>query len=122
MGHRTRIMYIECKGGGYSPQWGVQVPSNSELAGPGRIGRITFSKTAKTIYYADKTFNRQNGFKSNYFCEETGESYWISGPKKRGGDALYATNIPTEIDEDVREEYWTVIRNCLERVKDTKTL
>jgi hypothetical protein len=115
-------MYIECKGGSYSEQWGRQVPSNSELTGQGRIGRITFSKTAKTIYYAGNTFNRQNGIKSNYFCEETGESYWISGPKKRGGDALYATNIPTEIDEDVREEYWTVIRNCPERVKDTKTL
>jgi hypothetical protein len=56
------------------------------------------------------------------FCEETGERYWISGPKKRGGDALYATNITTKIDDDVREEYWTQIRNIPERVKETETL
>jgi hypothetical protein len=110
MGHQTRIMYIENKGGGYMQQWGLHVPSGGELTGPGRIGRITFSKTGKTIYYGGKTFNRCNGDKANYVCEETGESYWISGPKKRGGDSLYATNIATEIDEDVREEYWTEIR------------
>jgi hypothetical protein len=110
MGHQTRIMYIECKGGRYVHQLGLQVPSGGELTGPGRIGRIIFSKTGKTIYYAGKTFNRWNGDKANYVCEETGESYWISGPKKRGGDSLYATNVATEIDEDVREEYWVEIR------------
>jgi hypothetical protein len=46
------------------------------------------------------------GFKANYFDVETGEHYWISGPRK----ALYASNVPTEIDEDAREEYWSVIR------------
>lgn len=110
MGHQTRIMYIENKGGSYVEQWGRQVPSGGELTGPSRIGRITFSKTGKTIYYGGKTFNRWNGDKANYVCEETGESYWISGPKRRGEDSLYATNIATEIDEDVREEYWTEIR------------
>jgi hypothetical protein len=34
--------------------------------------------------------------------------YWISGCKKRGGDTLYGGVI--EIDEDVREAYWTEIR------------
>jgi hypothetical protein len=29
---------------------------------------------------------------------------------KDGADALYATNVPTEIDEDVRQEYWNQIR------------
>jgi hypothetical protein len=41
---------------------------------------------------------------------ETGEDYWISGPKRRGGDALYGGSAPIEIDEDVREEYWRDIR------------
>jgi hypothetical protein len=122
MGHQTRIMYIENKGGGYVEQWGQQVPSGGELTGPGRIGRATFSKTGKTIYYGGKTFNRWNGDKANYVCEETGESYWISGPKRRGGDSLYATNIATEIDADVREEYWTEIRNQPERKAEARTL
>ncbi len=38
--------------------------------------------------------------------------------QKDGADALYPTTV--EIDEDVREEYWTQIRNKPE-LKDTKT-
>jgi hypothetical protein len=44
------------------------------------------------------------GFKSNYFEAETLAEFWISGPKKRGGDRLYGTGI-VEIDGDVRDEH-----------------
>lgn len=99
MGHKTRIMYIECKAGG--------------LTGPARIGRVTYSKTLATIYYRGKEFKslKGAGFKANYYDVETGERYWISGPRKDGRDALYPTNIPAEIDDDVRDEYWGRIRN-----------
>lgn len=95
---KSRIMYIESKAGG--------------LTGPARIGRVTFSKTGATLYYAGKTFRSLKGFgfKSNYYDFETGEEYWISGPKKNGADSLYATNIKPEIDLDVYEEYWSAIR------------
>jgi hypothetical protein len=98
MGHRTRIMYIESKAEG--------------LTGPARIGRVTFSKTGATIYYGGKEFQslKGSGFKANYFDVETGERYWISGPRRDGCDALYQTNIHPDIDDDVREEYWTRIR------------
>jgi len=101
-----RIMYIECKAG--------------SLIGNGRIGRVTFSKTGSTIYYRGQTFQslKGAGFKANYFCVETGEDYWISGPKRRGGDTLYRSNVPIEIDADVREEYWTNIRQQPERVHE----
>src|SRR5688572_17513792 len=91
-------MYIECKAGG--------------LTGPGRIGRVRFSKTGRTLYYGGQRFRslKGAGFKSNYYCVETGEDYWISGPKRKGGDALYGGSTPIEIDEDVREEYWRDIR------------
>lgn len=39
---------------------------------------------------------------------ESGDAYWISGCKQDGTDALYP--VMTEIDEDVREEYWVEIR------------
>jgi len=99
-------MYIECKAG--------------SLIGNGRIGRVTFSKTGSTIYYRGQTFQslKGAGFKANYFCVETGEDYWISGPKRRGGDTLYRSNVPIEIDADVREEYWTNIRQQPERVHE----
>jgi hypothetical protein len=98
MAKRSRIMYLEYKGDG--------------LVGPARIGRVTYSKTGSTLHYGGKAFQslKGSGFKANYFDVATGEQYWISGPRKDGADALYATNVSTEIDEDVREEYWSVIR------------
>jgi len=92
-------MYIERKAG--------------NLTGPARIGRVTYSKSGATIYYRGKAFRslKGRGFKANYYEVETGEEYWISGPRKDGCDALYQTNIPTEIDGDVRAEYWTRVRN-----------
>jgi hypothetical protein len=91
-------MYIECK--------------NDGLNGSARIGRVTFSKTGSTIYYQGKSYQslKGKGFKSNYFEVEAGEHYWISGPKKNGCDRLYGGSLPIEIDDDVRDEYWSEIR------------
>ena len=100
-----RIMYIESKGGG--------------LTGSARIGRVSFSKTGRTIYYQGKTFRslKGAGFKSNYFEVESREEYWISGPKRNGQDALYGGG-GAEIDEDVREEYWKDIRRQPQRINE----
>ncbi len=99
-----RIMYIERKAG--------------SLTGDARIGRVSFSKTGRTLYYKGLKFQslKGAGFKSNYIELESREDYWISGPKRNGQDALYATNKRIEIDEDVREEYWREIREDPERV------
>lgn len=102
-------MYIECKAGG--------------LEGEARIGRVSLSKTGRTLYYRDKKFQslKGEGFKSNYVDVETGEDYWISGPKKRGGDRLYGGATPVFIDEDAREEYWREIRGMPARSRETTT-
>ena len=47
---------------------------------------------------------------SQHIDVETRDEYWISGPRKDGADRLYKSNLPVEIDDDVREEYWTSIR------------
>src|ERR1700755_2499892 len=96
---RSRIMYIEYKGEG--------------LKGDARIGRVVFSKTGQSIHYGNKTFQTLNGrgFKANYRDVETGELYWISGCRKDGADRLYGERLPIYIDDDVRIEYWTEIRN-----------
>jgi hypothetical protein len=103
-----RIMYVECKAGG--------------LAGAARIGRVTFSKTGRTLYfyYRGRTFQslKGAGFKSNYYCVETDEDYWISGPKRGGGDALYGGSTPIVIDDEVRDEYWRDIRRQPERTHE----
>ena len=80
-----------------------------DLVGPARIGWVTFNRTGATIYYDGKSFRKFEGFKSNY-KDEAGDDYWISGPKRNGEDRLYPSNLPIEIDENAREEYWTNIR------------
>lgn len=96
---KTRIMYIENK--------------SASLNGSARIGRVTFSKTGKSVGYQGRIFQslKGSGFKANYFDIETSEWFWISGPRKDGKDRLYPeSSQPVEIDEDVAEEYWRAIR------------
>jgi hypothetical protein len=59
MPHKKRIMYIEKKAGG--------------IVGPAKIGRVTYSKTGKTIYYKGRSFGALNGygFKANFFDEDS---------------------------------------------------
>jgi len=103
---KTRIMYIENKG--------------DELTGPARIGRVTINRTGRTLRYGKQEFRRTgSGYKYNHIEVETGTYYWVSGPKKNGGDRLYGSQ-PVEIDEDVREEYWTQIRGEPERKHESR--
>ena len=91
----------------------------ANLNNRGRIGRVTFSKTGKTIYYRGLAFQSlKGGYKANYYETESGDEYWISGPKKHGGDRLYGTP-GVEIDEDVRVEYWSTVRNQPKRSRET---
>ena len=98
MTKRTRIMYIESKAEG--------------LVGPARIGRVFYNKRGCTLRYGEKEFQslKGRGFKSNYREINTDDEYWISGPRRDGADRLYVCNIAVDIDDDVREEYWTTIR------------
>lgn len=100
---KTRIMYIENKSAG--------------ISGPARIGRVTFSKTGKSLYYQGRRFQSLagQGFKANYFDVATGDEYWISGCKKDGSDRLYSGT--TEIDEEVAEKYWREIRGEPDRAR-----
>ncbi|PQO46975.1 1-deoxy-D-xylulose-5-phosphate synthase [Blastopirellula marina] len=90
-------MYIEYKG--------------NCLTGPARIGRVTFSNSSKTVYYNDSKFQslKGYGYKANYCDVENGGWYWISNCRVDGQDTLYPGVV--EIDDEVREEYWTTIRS-----------
>jgi hypothetical protein len=88
----------------------MYIESKAEsLNGPARIGRVTFSKTGLTLDYKGREFQKFQGYKANHFDLETRDEYWISGPRRDGEDRLYVSNLAVEIDEDVREEYWTEI-------------
>jgi hypothetical protein len=102
----SQIMYIEDK--------------SEALTGPARIGRVSFSKTGRTLYYAGRTFQslKGSGFKANYYDIDNGDRFWISGPRKDGADRLHDEPVPVEIDDDVREEYWSDVRGDAQRARD----
>ena len=91
----------------------MYVERKDELNGDdARIGRVRLSKIGATLYCGDRRFQSlKGGYKANYYDVETGEQYWISGCKRDGNDRIYASNKPVWIDEDVRSEYWTTVRN-----------
>lgn len=97
---KSRIMYIEWKGG---------VASLDAV-----IGKVQFSKTMKTLRYSGQEFKSLSGlgYKANYFDVETGDHYWISGCRKDGNDGLNRTTV--NVDEDIRRDYWVDIRGLPE--------
>jgi hypothetical protein len=99
---KTRVMYIEAK--------------VDAVEGWARIGRVTLSKTGKTLRYRGRSFLPLGGraLKANYLDQETGEELWISGPRTDGRDSLRPATVA--VDADCREEYWTEIRRQPESV------
>ena len=95
---RSRIMYIEDKSSG--------------LEGVARIGRVYFSKTGKTLYYRGRRFRslKGMGFKANFRDVDNGDHFWISGPRKDRNDRLHGGQDGVEIDDDIREEYFNLLR------------
>ncbi len=95
---KTRIMYIEDKSEG--------------LNGPARIGRVTLSKSGRSVHYQGRTFSKVgDGYKYNHVAVDNGDHFWISGPRRDGADRLNpGSTMPVEIDADVAEEYWRDIR------------
>jgi len=107
---KPRVMFIELKthGGGHDDN------------GPAWISRVMFSKTGKMIYWRDKKLKRATirGGCGNHVDVDSGDEYWVSGPKKNGQDRYPWAGEKIRIDPDVREEYWTEIRKLPERVNE----
>lgn len=94
---RSGIMYIEAKSEG--------------LEGEAVIGRVFFTKSGKTLYYKGLRFQslKGAGFKSNYFETDSGDFFWISGPRKDQQDRLYGGNKDVLVDDNVRDGYANLI-------------
>lgn len=89
------LMYIELKSG-YSDD------------GPAWIGYVKMSKSKRTIYFNDHAFQKSIGNYSNYIDIETGESYWISGLKKRESNRHWAGHGKIMIDRRAVGEYLAI--------------
>lgn len=86
----------------------------------GRIGRVEFSRSGRTLYLDGKSFIALG--MGEFMESESRESRWFSGPRKDGNDRKgMSRSVPIEIDEDVRVEYWTEIRRQPERAAERTT-
>jgi hypothetical protein len=95
---QSQIMYIARIGPGGETEWA-------------RIGRVSFSKSGRTLYYGTRTFNGEG--QPWYRDDDTGEQFVLSRARTDGLDRSEGRkhgSFPAEIDEDVREEYWARIR------------
>ena len=89
----------------------VELKSGFNDNGPAWIGRGYRSKSGRTIYFNDQAFHPMGGqgIKGNYMNIETSDEYWISGVKKNQEDRHWAGSGLIMIDEQVVEEYLTII-------------
>lgn len=92
-----RIMYLQLKTG------------HNTDRGPAWIVRVRFTRSWRTAYVHGRTLARVTGtaranFDSNFYDVETGEEFWMSGPKRDRTDGRYSTQQP-HVDEDVRDDY-----------------
>lgn len=85
------------------------------------IGRVSFSKTEKTLYYRGMSLQATR-VKAGRTCYEdviSGDSYQVAAARKDGSDVQACKGLAVEIDENAREEYWNSIRYAPERCAET---
>ncbi|MGO4360950.1 hypothetical protein [Terrabacter sp. RAF57] len=92
-----RIMYLQLKTG------------HNTDRGPAWIARVRFTRTWRTAYVHGRTLHRVTGtaganWDSNFYDVDTGEEFWMSGPKRDRTDGRYSSQQPL-VDDDAREAY-----------------
>lgn len=83
----------------------IELKTGYQDNGPAWIGKVSVSKTGKTVYFNDHAFQRYNAAIGNYIDIESGDMYWISRVKKDGNDRHWAGNGNIIIDRKVIDEY-----------------
>lgn len=99
-----RIMYVQLKTG-----------FATDL-GPAWISRVRFTRTWRTAHFHGRTLRRVTGtananFDSNFYDVDSGDEYWISGPKRDRTDGRYTRQSPV-IEDDVRDQYEALLAGC----------
>jgi hypothetical protein len=92
-----RIMYLQLKTG------------HNTDRGPAWSARVRFTRIWRTAYVHGRTLARVTGtaganFDSNFYDVDTGEEFWMSGPKRDRTDGRYSRQQP-QVDDDARDAY-----------------
>jgi hypothetical protein len=92
-----RIMYVQLKTG------------HNTDRGPAWIARVEFTKSWRSVTFHGHRLRRVTGtaysnYDANFYDVETGEEYWVSGPKRDRTDGRYSSQQPV-VDDDARDAY-----------------
>lgn len=90
---KTIIKYIEHK------------PAEHTDRAEAWIARVWPSSSGRTLYFNDMALKRGSGVDGNHFDLVTGESYWVSGVKKRGANRHWAGGGPIQIEQSLVDWY-----------------
>ena len=96
---RASIKYIEHK------------PAEHTDRGEAWIARVWHSSSGRTLYFNNMALKRGSGVDSNHFDLVTGESYWVSGVKKRGSNRHRAGGGPIKIEQSIVEWYQSFVKS-----------
>ena len=96
---KASIKYIEHK------------PAEHTDRGEAWIARVWHSSSGRTLYFNNMALKRGTGVDSNYFDLATGESYWVSGVKKRGSNRHWAGGGPIKIEQSLVDWYQVFVQN-----------
>ncbi len=72
--------------------------------GPCWISRVHFSKSWQSVDWHGLMLRREQGVQCNFVNVESGDEWWISGPKRDKTDVPYSGRQPI-VEADVRAEY-----------------
>ena len=80
--------------------------------GPSWICWVEFSRSWRTAYVHGRQLEKlQGGGDANFFDVETGEGFWMSGPKRDRTDLRYGPGSPV-VDPDAQEAYDAFLRGA----------
>jgi hypothetical protein len=94
-GLKRRLMYVENKDGSID-------------GAHARIGWVTFSKSAQTVYYRGRepAKVKGRGVRGNFIDSATGEEFWVSGVKRRGSNVHPAERgVSVVVDDGAQAEF-----------------
>ena len=85
----------------------IELKTGFSNDGPAWIARVETSASGKTLYFNNRAFRswEGRGIGGNYYDVETSETYWISNPKKNGGDRHWAGRGIILIQADIVDDY-----------------
>ncbi len=81
--------------------------------GPSWIGWVEFNRSWKTARYRGRELRKYaSRGDANFYDVNSGEEFWLSGPKRDRTDTRYGPRT-TSIDDDAREAYEAFLSGAL---------